>query len=161
MQLSWWNWAIMLRWLLLGGMGRRLPYLTGANRTHAAQAWSSTCASHAQTGCDACCMAQMWRPPCPHTPCPRPLCTHPLAHSFTNAPPPLFCTPVLQEVRTYEELRRVLMRTPGGSRHAANLQGIWGCYQDARRNTEAMAFRGHRLLDQVGTWGREEGPREG
>jgi hypothetical protein len=47
------------------------------------------------------------------------------------------------------ELRRVLLRTPGGSRHVASLQGLWGCYQDARRNTEAMAFRGHRLLDQV------------
>jgi hypothetical protein len=58
----------------------------------------------------------------------------------------LFCT---QEQRTYEELRRVLLRAPGGAKHAAHLQGIWGCYQDARRNTEAMAFRGHRLLDQV------------
>lgn len=54
-----------------------------------------------------------------------------------------------EEQRTYEELRRVLMKAPGGAKHAANLQGIWGCYQDARRNTEAMAFRGHRLLDQV------------
>jgi hypothetical protein len=52
-------------------------------------------------------------------------------------------------VRSYEELRRVLQRTPGAARHAANLQAIWVCYQDARRNTEAMAFRGHRLLDQV------------
>lgn len=57
---------------------------------------------------------------------------------------------VLQEQKTYEELRRVLQKAPGGSKHVANLQGIWGCYQDARRNTEAMAFRGHRLLDQVG-----------
>lgn len=57
---------------------------------------------------------------------------------------------MLQEQRTYEELRRVLLKAPGGNKHAANLQGIWGCYQDARRNTEAMAFRGHRLLDQVG-----------
>ncbi len=56
---------------------------------------------------------------------------------------------VLQEQKTYEELRRVLAKAPGGSKHVANLQGIWGCYQDARRNTEAMAFRGHRLLDQV------------
>jgi hypothetical protein len=55
----------------------------------------------------------------------------------------------VQEQRTYEDLRKVLMKAPGGSKHAANLQGIWGCYQDARRNTEAMAFRGHRLLDQV------------
>lgn len=52
-----------------------------------------------------------------------------------------------QEQKTYEELRRVLLKA--GGKHAANLQGIWGCYQDARRNTEAMAFRGHRLLDQV------------
>lgn len=43
----------------------------------------------------------------------------------------------------------MLLKAPGGSKHVANLQGIWGCYQDARRNTEAMAFRGHRLLDQV------------
>lgn len=60
------------------------------------------------------------------------------------------CAP--QEQKTYEELRRVLQKAPGGSKHVANLQGIWGCYQDARRNTEAMAFRGHRLLDQV-RWG--------
>jgi hypothetical protein len=59
----------------------------------------------------------------------------------------------LQEQKTYEELRRVLLKAPGGSKHVANLQGIWGCYQDARRNTEAMAFRGHRLLDQVGLGG--------
>lgn len=57
---------------------------------------------------------------------------------------------VLQDQKTYDELRRVLQKAPGGSKHVANLQGIWGCYQDARRNTEAMAFRGHRLLDQVG-----------
>lgn len=56
-----------------------------------------------------------------------------------------------EEQRTYEDLRRVLLKAPGGSKHVANLQGIWGCYQDARRNTEAMAFRGHRLLDQVST----------
>jgi hypothetical protein len=47
----------------------------------------------------------------------------------------------------------VLLKAPGGGKHVANLQGIWGCYQDARRNTEAMAFRGHRLLDQVGPLG--------
>ncbi|WIA11432.1 hypothetical protein OEZ85_011549 [Tetradesmus obliquus] len=54
-----------------------------------------------------------------------------------------------EETKTYEELRRALLKSHGGHRLAANLQGIWGCYQDARRNTEAMAFRGHRLLDQV------------
>lgn len=54
-----------------------------------------------------------------------------------------------QETKTYEELRRALMKCRDGSRLAASLQGIWGCYQDAQRNTEAMAFRGHRLLDQV------------
>eukprot|EP00775_Hariotina_reticulata_P006221 gene6221-6458_t len=54
-----------------------------------------------------------------------------------------------EETKTYEELRRALMKCREGSRLAASLQGIWGCYQDARRNTEAMAFRGHRLLDQV------------
>jgi hypothetical protein len=55
----------------------------------------------------------------------------------------------VQETKTYEELRRALLKCHGGHRLATNLQGIWGCYQDARRNTEAMAFRGHRLLDQV------------
>lgn len=52
----------------------------------------------------------------------------------------------------------MLLKAPGGSKHVANLQGIWGCYQDARRNTEAMAFRGHRLLDQVRS-GQQEGCR--
>jgi hypothetical protein len=59
------------------------------------------------------------------------------------------CT--MQEKQTYDELRRALLKCRGGHKLAADLQGIWGCYQDARRNTEAMAFRGHRLLDQVGT----------
>jgi hypothetical protein len=55
----------------------------------------------------------------------------------------------MQEKQTYDELRRALLKCRGGQKLAADLQGIWGCYQDARRNTEAMAFRGHRLLDQV------------
>jgi hypothetical protein len=68
-----------------------------------------------------------------------------------------------EEAEAFDEVRRAL-KARGRPALVSQVDGLWERYTEARRNCEAMAFRGHRLLDQVGGdfrlggWFRTLGP---